>query len=134
MDDYVSRRLEAPATLAAITRHILSGIVNKVGDRPEEFNHAYPHRPEAFRAEILEAGLKVEKLIAVESFGWLLPDFEQVWQQDERRKVLLDVLREVEEDTSIMGASAHLLGVARKLPPHQDAAPSCGRRRFAPPA
>ena len=43
-----------------------------------------------------------------------LKDFDEHWQDADRRERLLGYLRQVERDRSLMGASAHLLAVARR--------------------
>ena len=43
-----------------------------------------------------------------------LPDFDARWKDSERREELLKVARLLEEETSIVGASAHLLAVGTK--------------------
>ncbi len=77
------------------------------------FTDAYFHRIDEVEAEIVEAGFAYEQTLAVEGPGWLLPDFEARWSDEDRRKQLLDLLRSVERERSLLGVSAHLLGIAR---------------------
>ena len=42
------------------------------------------------------------------------PDFDTRWKDSERRAELLKVARLLEEETSIIGVSAHLLAVGTK--------------------
>ena len=48
------------------------------------------------------------------SVGWILPDFEDRWQDEGRRQQLLDAIARVEREPSMLGVSAHLLAVARR--------------------
>ena len=43
-----------------------------------------------------------------------LPDFDSQWDDPALRQELMGVARRLESEASIIGASAHLLGVARK--------------------
>ena len=82
--------------------------------RPEYFTTAYFHRPEELAAECDAAGLTHEETVAVEGIGWLLPDLD-AWLADEARKaVLLRTLSVLEAEPTLIGASAHLLTVARR--------------------
>ena len=57
--------------------------------------------------------MKLEKLLAVESIGGLLSDFEQTWQDGKRREKLLRFIRAIEEEPSLLGVSAHIIAVAK---------------------
>ncbi len=86
---------------------------NPTGD-PAYFTTAYFHRPEELRAELLAAGLAVEGLYGIEGPGWILPDLAERWADARRRADLVAVARAVELEPSVIGASAHLLAVARR--------------------
>ena len=44
----------------------------------------------------------------------MFPDVGERWQDDERREAWLGFLARVEEEPSLLGASAHLLAVGRR--------------------
>ncbi len=75
------------------------------------FTTAYFHRPEELREEVLEAGFGETELYAVEGLGNVVPDFEALWADEERRERLLDVIQRTEQDPTLFGLSAHLLAV-----------------------
>ena len=79
--------------------------------RPGWFTTAYFHHPDELRAELSEAGLREVQVYAVEGVGHLLPDFDAHWNDPERRERLLAMLRVLEQEPSLLGASAHLLAV-----------------------
>lgn len=78
------------------------------------FTTAYFHRPEDLRSEMEEAGFQDVNVLGVEGPGWMVPDFDARWEDEALRRDLLDVARALESEPSIIGASAHLLGVAHK--------------------
>jgi ubiquinone/menaquinone biosynthesis C-methylase UbiE len=83
---------------------------NDTGD-PRYFTTAYFHRPEDLREELNAAGFGTVRVFGVEGPGWLLADFEARWADPASREGILRVARLLEEEPSILGASAHLLGV-----------------------
>ena len=86
---------------------------NPTGD-PAYFTTAYFHRPEELAAECLAAGLTHEATLAVEGAGWLLPDLDARLADERRRAILLAGLAALETEPALLGASAHLLTVARR--------------------
>jgi SAM-dependent methyltransferase len=72
---------------------------------------AYFHRPEELRAELDLAGYRDIRLVAVEGFAWLLGDLEQRMADPAD---LLRAVRLTETEPSMLGTSAHVIGVARK--------------------
>jgi SAM-dependent methyltransferase len=90
-----------------------SGLHQPPEDAPGWFTTAYFHRPEELRQEVLDAGFGGADLYAVEGLGNILPDFDALWADAERRERLLDVIRRTERDPALFGVSAHLLAVGR---------------------
>jgi SAM-dependent methyltransferase len=106
--------LRDPAFAEIVNRDLAGGIHHNPTGRPEWFTTAYFHRPEEIAPEIEQAGLTFEALIAVEGPGWFNQQLDS-WLDDEAaRQRLLDVLRRLETEPTLIGASAHLLAVARR--------------------
>jgi SAM-dependent methyltransferase len=79
------------------------------------FSTAYFHRPEEVEPEAVEAALHVERLLGVEGPMWLTGNTVDEWLTDEARTAhLLHRLRQIEAEPSLLGASSHLLAVARR--------------------
>jgi ubiquinone/menaquinone biosynthesis C-methylase UbiE len=113
--DGLSRDLIADPQFATIVeRDLLDGHHLNPTGRFDYFTTAYFHRPEELRDEVLEAGFDVEGLYGIEGPGWILPDFEQRWNDQERRETLLRVARRIESDPAMIGSSAHMMVVGRK--------------------
>ena len=103
------------ATFAAIVeRDLTNGIHQNPTTRSDWFTTAYFHRPEEIRREIEEAGLLFDDLIAVEGPGWMNQDLDAWLDDDAARERLLHVLRRIESEPSLIGASAHMLAVAHR--------------------
>ena len=103
------------ATFAAIVEGDLTdGIHQNPTKRAEWFTTAYFHRPEEIRPEIEEAGLRFDNLLAVEGPGWMNQDLDPWLDDDVGRERLLHVLRRLEAEPSLVGASAHMVAVAHR--------------------
>ena len=105
--------LRDPEFAAIVDRDLTSGIHQNPTSRPEWFTTAYLHRPEEIQPEIEDAGLRFEALLAVEGPGWMNQALDPWLDEDDARERLLAVLRRVEAEPSLIGASAHLIAVAR---------------------
>ena len=86
---------------------------NSTGN-PLYFTHAVFHRPEELSAEFLAAGFQVMELAGIEGPGWLARDFDRLWSDPQQRERLLGAVRKVETEPSILGASSHIMCIARK--------------------
>jgi SAM-dependent methyltransferase len=72
---------------------------------------AYYHRPDDLSVELDGAGYIDIRLVAVEGFAWLLPDLDRRLADPAD---LLAAVRITESEPSLLGASAHVIGLARK--------------------
>ncbi len=106
--------LDDPEFVRIVDRDLENGQHRNPTNNLLYFTTSFFHRPDEFFQEIKESGLSVEKMLAVEGVGWLLQNFEERWQDPDKQAQLLDVLRRLEEEPCFLGASAHLMAVARK--------------------
>ena len=83
-------------------------------DQVDYFTTAYFHRPDDLGAELESAGFGDVHVVGVEGIGEWLLDFDERWNDPALRSELLDVARRLEAEPSIIGMSAHLLGLGRK--------------------
>lgn len=97
-----------------IARDVAEGQHRNPTDRPEWFTTAYFHHPEELRGEIRDAGFDIQDVFAVEGPGWFLADLDAWLADEKRREVLLRNIRRVETEPSLLGASPHLLAIARR--------------------
>lgn len=79
--------------------------------KPEWFTLAWFHHPDGLRDEVAAAGFAPVQVLAVEGIGAaggpLLDD-------PDARGVLLDTIRRLEAEPSLLGASPHLMAVGRR--------------------
>jgi ubiquinone/menaquinone biosynthesis C-methylase UbiE len=83
-------------------------------NKPQYFTTAFFHHPDELRSEIADAGFAPPELYGLEGPGWLLPNFDEEWNDSKSRSKLLTVIRAMEREPTLIGQSAHILAVARK--------------------
>ena len=103
-----------PYFVGIINRALKDGQHRNPKGIPDYFTTAYYHRPEELGEEMIEAGFEFQKLLAVEGFGWLLPDFNSKWEDAGYQKLLLESIRTTEEEAAIIGVSAHIMCIGAK--------------------
>lgn len=96
-----------------ITADLASGQHRNPTNHPAYFTSAYFHRPQELAAEIQEAGFSDVKVLSVEGPVWCTAFFGEVWDDPVQREKLMEFLESIEEESSIRGASAHLIAVAQ---------------------
>lgn len=83
-------------------------------NHPAYFTTAFFHHPTEIKEEVEEAGFQYKKTLAIEGPGWLLQNFDEQWADKEKRERLLSILRQLEEETTLLGSSAHIMAIAEK--------------------
>lgn len=114
LDGFARNRTSDPAFRKMRDRDLIDGQHRNASGHPEYFTTAFFHRPEELVRELEIAGFQDVLAIGVEGPTWILSDFDQRWNDDTLRKDLMDVTRVLEREPSIIGASAHLLGIGTK--------------------
>ncbi len=116
--DGLARELTLDPRFVAIRdRDLLDGQHRNSGDNITYFTTWYFHRPDDLRDELAEAGFDQPTVIGVEGPGWLMSDFPERWADEVRRGEVLRAARVLEREPSILGASAHLIGLGWKRRP-----------------
>ena len=113
--DGLARRFSLDPRFVKIRdRDLVDGQHRNDTSNPDYFTTAYFHRPEDLRSELEVAGFRDVLVFGVEGPAWMLSDFDARWEDPALRKDLLDVARALESEASVVGVSAHLLGIGRK--------------------
>jgi ubiquinone/menaquinone biosynthesis C-methylase UbiE len=97
-----------------VERDLAEGIHENTTGKLDHFTTAKFHRPEELAAEIEVAGFSEVAVLGIEGPGWLVPDFDQRWQDSRRRQDLLRTARALEAEPSIQAVSAHLLATGTR--------------------
>ena len=103
-----------PAFAPIVARDLEDGQHRNPTGNPLYFTDAYLHRPGELSREFLAAGFQIVELAAIEGPGWMARDFDRLWNDPAQRERLLAVVRKVEKEPSVLGASSHIMAIGRK--------------------
>jgi hypothetical protein len=78
------------------------------------FTEAYFHHPDELRAEVEQAGFEFRQTLAIDGVAGMVVELERYWREKTLRERILEVLRKLEAEPSLVGASPHIMAVARK--------------------
>jgi ubiquinone/menaquinone biosynthesis C-methylase UbiE len=104
--------LHQPEVWAIIERDLQDGQHRNPDRHAGWFTTAYFHAPDELAEEVAVAGFDVEPIIGIEGPGNHLP---AGWDDPVQRENILTAARAVERNPSVLGVSAHLLAVGRKV-------------------
>ncbi len=106
--------VDDPLFTPILDRDLREGQHRNPTPKPEYFTTAFFHRPDELRSETQEAGFSAIEVLPIEGPGWLAKDFETRWSDPARRQRLLELIRAVEREPVLLGATPHLLAIAKK--------------------
>jgi ubiquinone/menaquinone biosynthesis C-methylase UbiE len=113
-DSLSSGFFDDPVFAPILARDLEEGQHRNSTGNPIYFTDAFFHRPEELSNEFLSAGFQVLELVAIEGPGWLARDFEHLWDNPQQRERLLAAVCKIESEPSVLGASSHMMAIARK--------------------
>jgi ubiquinone/menaquinone biosynthesis C-methylase UbiE len=116
LDGLARGLLRDPQFVPIVEEDLRVGRHRNATANPEYFTTAYFHRPEELRREAEDADLAAEVTLSVEGPLWLVPNLEALQGSAEGRALTLRFMREIEQEPSLLGASAHILQIARRPP------------------
>jgi ubiquinone/menaquinone biosynthesis C-methylase UbiE len=114
LDGLARNLVSDPIFVGILAQDLQSGQHRNPTDSPEYFTTIFLHHPDELKREMQDAGFDVEKLVGVEGPAWFMSSLPEHWKVPEKRQLLLDLLRTVEQDQYILGASAHPMAIGRK--------------------
>lgn len=115
MDGFVLGYMDDPKFVPIAEQDLANGQHRNPTENIFYFTNAFFHLPDELKTEIQEAGFTHQNTFAVEGFGWMLQNFDDQWKDENRRERMLKFIRSIETESSLVGMSAHLLAVARKV-------------------
>lgn len=102
-----------PNELERNVAFLADGQYRNPGGDPADFTTSYFHRPEELAEEVREAGLRLRALVAGSGGLKLLPQLPERLNDPDQRKRVLDLLRLLESEPSILGMSQNFVAVAQ---------------------
>jgi SAM-dependent methyltransferase len=109
--------LDDPAFVQIAERDLTDGQHRNPMNHPAYFTTAFFHAPKDLEIEVKESGFLYERTLPIEGPLWLSHYVAANFHDQRKRELFLTLARRLEQEPSLLGASAHLLAVARKAPP-----------------
>ena len=114
LDSFFEGRFTDPVHRDIVQNDLETGYHRNLTEDLKYFTDAYLHRSEELSSEVVEASFQHQATLAVEGPAWLFESFKNYWTDPELRLVVLDLIRKVEAEPSILGMSAHILAIGTK--------------------
>jgi ubiquinone/menaquinone biosynthesis C-methylase UbiE len=111
IDNLHSGTIDDPEFRAIAERDIVDGVHLNTTEDPRYFTTAFFHRADELEREMSDAELTGVEVFAVEGIAWAAPDLDERVADPEKRRHLLDLLRRLEREETLLGATGHLLAV-----------------------
>jgi ubiquinone/menaquinone biosynthesis C-methylase UbiE len=90
-----------------------NGVHKNETDNLEYFTTAFFHTPQLIKEEISESGMQLEKLLAVESVGWLVDDLSEKMKDHSYWIKVQKIIGSIESNDDLLPMSPHIIAVAK---------------------
>ena len=114
LDFFCKDRLGNSVSRDIVQQDLETGYHRNPTENLEFFTDAYLHRPDELRSELIEVGFQHQATLAVQGPTWLFESVKSYWSDPDQRTAVLDLIRKVEAEPSILGMSSHILAIGRK--------------------
>ena len=114
LDGLIKSYIDDPNFIPIVRRDLEEGQHRSQPDALSYFTTAFFHRPEELEGEVLEVGFDQLGLYAVQGPGLIATDLEGRMSDPAKRAQLLDLIRAVEQEPTLLGVSTHLVVAATK--------------------
>ena len=114
LDGMIYGALKDPVFLEIVKEDIKTGHHRNPTGKPQYFTTAYFHQPDELKHELLTTKLNNVSVLGIQGPGWLMPDFNNRWDDQEEREILMSLLELIETEPSLLGASAHTMAIGKK--------------------
>jgi ubiquinone/menaquinone biosynthesis C-methylase UbiE len=113
-DGFLYGFVNDPDFISIMQTDIRTGVHIDTSASKKYFTDGYFHHYCEVQNEIEEAGFHFTDLIAVTSFGNVISGIDEKMKDEKYYKVLLDTIKLVEKEPSLMGISSHYIGIGNK--------------------
>ncbi|MDE2904287.1 MAG: class I SAM-dependent methyltransferase [Chloroflexota bacterium] len=114
LDGLTEGYIDDPDFVPILRRDLKDGQHRGLPDDVGYFTTAFFHRPEELEAEVLEAGFVQPGTYAVQGPGAVATDLDGRMSDPAKRAQLLDLIRTVEAERTLLGMSAHFVVAATR--------------------
>ena len=114
LDGLIEGYIDDPDFVSILRRDLVDGQHRGLADDFGYFTTGYFHRPDELEAEVRDAGFEPLGTYAVQGPGAVATDLDGRMSDPAKRAQLLDLIRSVEEEPTLLGMSAHFIVAATK--------------------
>ena len=109
------RRLEEDRFLKMVERELTDGChINPENKNYAGIASAHFHTASKLKEELAEGGFSASRVHGIMGGAWLVPNLDDVWEDETTREALMNTVRLIDEHEEIIGLSGHLLAVSEK--------------------
>jgi ubiquinone/menaquinone biosynthesis C-methylase UbiE len=112
IDGFMEGYFMDPVFMRIMIQDLSDGQHRNPTDNPDYFTSTFFHHPSELQREVIDAGFQFEALMAIEGIGYMVKDLEKNWEKN--KKSILEIIQKTEREPSLIGASPHIMCVARK--------------------
>jgi SAM-dependent methyltransferase len=109
LDGIARGLIRDPEFVRIVERDLLTGQHRNETEKVDYFTTAFFHHPDELRIELINGGFPAPSLYAIEGPLWNVPDLPA-----EQHDKLMATTRSLEKEGTLIGASAHIMGIANK--------------------
>jgi SAM-dependent methyltransferase len=110
LDGIARGLIRDPDFVQIVERDLMNGQHRNETGNPDYFTSAYFHHPDEFKMELIKGGFPTPRLCAIEGPLWSVPELAGAEQQER----FMAITRALENEATLIGASAHIMGIATK--------------------
>lgn len=110
LDGIARGLIRDPQFVPIVQQDLKTGQHRNETANPDYFTTAFFHHPNELKVELIEAGFPNPRLCAIEGPVWMVPESLTA----EQHQALMSIMRELEHEPTLIGASAHIMGIASK--------------------
>jgi ubiquinone/menaquinone biosynthesis C-methylase UbiE len=103
-----------PDFVKIVKQDLRNGQHRNPKNKPNYFTTSFFHHPKELENELKASKFKVKSMIAIESLVIAKNKFNEIWGNENARNNLLSFIEKIESDSSILGASAHIMAIGQK--------------------
>ena len=111
LDGILRGFLRDPRFVPIVEQDLKTGQHRNETGNPEYFTTAFFHHPDELKMEMTEGGFRNPRLCAIEGPVWTVREPDT----SEQRERLMATARAIESEPALLGASAHIMGIATKV-------------------
>lgn len=115
IDGLVSGRYLEPDVQKIMRQDLENGQHRNPTKTPGYFMETFFHHPDELKAEVENAGFQIAGLFAIEGISYMMKDFDESWEDENRRQFLLEIIAKIEKEQSLLGASPHIMCIGKKM-------------------